>query len=703
MNDDNQAKGRDDAALETSAPHQEGQGGISAPFGIEDVTWPLASSDAHGTDGAQARPAQERPAADGRMGDGRQDGVKPEEGQSAWSQSSDGASGQGTVSGVPSPESQLPEGHSVAGSDLGASPSESRPFEGTSANAPSTEDTSTGASPSESRYDSQSAAQEAGSRQQAPQQDIEYDQDPYGSQRPLDQPQNGSLLPRSSDQQCDWAVRASAQPYGVQQPGGQQPADQSFNYRQQPAAQAYGYQPAMQQQPVAQPYEYRQPMAQPYAYQPQPAPQQYGDVQQAPGQLAGQPQPAPQPAYQQPVQWIPACQPAYQQLVPGQQPGPWQQYPQPAYQQPAFQQQYPQQPVAPGYVPFSPGGRISGKQWRMIYQSRPDWPRLAHWVNVVRKRFSRVGLALAMVMVVWNLLAIAVSVVVDAFAPGAKLPQWATFLAGNGPLYLVAIPLSVLVFRTRPTVRRKPGKMSLRMFLAAMAITFPVSYVGNWIGNILSSMFSNGQAKSSINEMMEAMDPVTLLLTTVIIGPIFEEWLFRRLLIDHIQQYGEVTAIVVSATAFALFHGNLFQFFYVFGFGLIEGYVYVRTGKLRYTIAMHMTYNFCGGFLPEMALSAMGSEASKAISDGSSDAIEKLIVSGHGGELVPILLYAAFNMIMIVVGIVVAIVNRKKIVFYRTPGELPKGMRARTVLGNVGVNIFIVLCALEMILALFVR
>ena len=54
------------------------------------------------------------------------------------------------------------------------------------------------------------------------------------------------------------------------------------------------------------------------------------------------------------------------------------------------------------------------------------------------------------------------------------------------------------------------------------------------------------------------------------------------------RRYGEKTAIVFSALAFALFHMNLFQFFYAFGLGLIFGYVYTRTSRLRYSVLMHM-------------------------------------------------------------------------------------------------------------------
>lgn len=306
-----------------------------------------------------------------------------------------------------------------------------------------------------------------------------------------------------------------------------------------------------------------------------------------------------------------------------------------------------------------------------------------------------------MVVLVWNVLAAILSGVAALFVDPRKMPMWGQLLIGNGPLYAVAIPLSLLIFRKMPKVKRKTSDMGVGMFFALMAISFPVADIGNWIGNILSGVLSHNQAESSINDLIQRLDPISLLLFTVIIGPIFEEWLFRRLLIDHMQQYGEKTAILVSAFAFGLFHGNLFQFFYAFGFGLLLAYAYVRTGKLRYTIAMHMTFNFFGGFLYEMTFLPMSKSTWATVSVDMFGGIQKAFAAGNGREVTPFLMYLVFDLVMFIAGIVVAVVMRKELVFYRAPEELPAGTRLKTVVGNPGAIVFIVLCIVLMIAALF--
>ena len=56
---------------------------------------------------------------------------------------------------------------------------------------------------------------------------------------------------------------------------------------------------------------------------------------------------------------------------------------------------------------------------------------------------------------------------------------------------------------------------------------------------------------------------------------------------------------------------------------------------------------------------------------------------------------------MILVGFVLLIRNFRKAEFYIAPEELPRGVRAKTVYGNVGMVTFIVLTVLLTAISLF--
>lgn len=80
-------------------------------------------------------------------------------------------------------------------------------------------------------------------------------------------------------------------------------------------------------------------------------------------------------------------------------------------------------------------------------------------------------------------------------------------------------------------------------------------------------------------------------------GQTLEELFFRKALISHMKPYGEKTAVILSALMFGLFHGNFSQVFYAFFLGLLFGYVFVKTEKLRYSLMLHMIINFLGSVL----------------------------------------------------------------------------------------------------------
>ena len=127
-------------------------------------------------------------------------------------------------------------------------------------------------------------------------------------------------------------------------------------------------------------------------------------------------------------------------------------------------------------------------------------------------------------------------------------------------------------------------------------------FLGNMIGNILSAGATDGQATNRINDVILGSDWRVNALFIGLLAPVCEEWIFRKEIISRLRRYGEKTAIIFSALAFALFHMNVFQFFYAFGLGLMFGYVYTRTSRLRYSVAMHMLINLNGSVLAPLVI-----------------------------------------------------------------------------------------------------
>lgn len=309
-----------------------------------------------------------------------------------------------------------------------------------------------------------------------------------------------------------------------------------------------------------------------------------------------------------------------------------------------------------------------------------------------KKSFSRLGLALFIVLAVTVVLQAAAGAVVTAASFEADVPSWVLWLANFLPLYAIAIPIGVAVMKKVPAQRAETSSLGARRFLRVLIVCFPIMYIGNLIGTLLSAALSGGQAANPLQTMVGDESWLRFLVIPIL-APIFEEYLFRKQLIDRSVKYGEKNAMVFSALCFGLFHMNLFQFFYAFGLGLVFAYVYIRTRKLRYTVILHILINFLGSVFAPWLM-------------GKADfaAVSQLDPADMAGAVTPwtvaFMLYALLLVGLSVAGIVILLRSRRSLVFERAEEELEKGERFRTVYVNVGFILFLLICLAVIVLNL---
>ena len=363
------------------------------------------------------------------------------------------------------------------------------------------------------------------------------------------------------------------------------------------------------------------------------------------------------------------------------------------------QPQYPQQPQGRPQGP-APQYQPNGPQSQYPMQPMPQYPQppianrnpFFEWLKQSRRDFSRIGASLCLMVVVWYALATVLEGALYAAVGGkGEAPNWVTYVGSGVPLYLIAMPIAVMLMGKSTVIETRKFDMKPGLFFKLLLMCLPMMWAGSVFGSMLSMVLSNGEATDRVADLAMQTN-IWNVVFLVIVGPIFEEWLFRKQLIDHTRKYGEKTAILLSGLAFGLFHMNLFQFFYAFLLGLMFGYVYTRTSKLRYSTAMHMIINFNGGVLAPWVLTRVDldqlEKVSEAAENGNAAAMEQWAsqnVEGLAIMLVYFVLYGA----VILAGFVLLIRNFKRFEFYTAPEELPRGTRAKTVCGNVGMIMFI--------------
>lgn len=165
---------------------------------------------------------------------------------------------------------------------------------------------------------------------------------------------------------------------------------------------------------------------------------------------------------------------------------------------------------------------------------------------------------------------------------------------------IVFYPAGFLVFglmlRQFPTPKiAKAPTPRPEQILSCAAVALGLLYGSSMLTDFL---LANTETVDYANEAVAQEPLLFALLCTVILAPVCEELIFRRLLLDRLLFLGDWSALLLSSLFFGLFHTNLYQFFYAVAVGLVLGYVRIMTGRVGWSIVLHMFINLFCGVLP---------------------------------------------------------------------------------------------------------
>ena len=192
--------------------------------------------------------------------------------------------------------------------------------------------------------------------------------------------------------------------------------------------------------------------------------------------------------------------------------------------------------------------------------------------------------------------------------------------------YILPFPILLFLMKKLDCENIEKESLSIKTFLLYFCISYSLMIIGNLIGLAITALIGNAIQSDVVNPIQNLINSTDMILNLIIISiiaPIFEEIIFRKLLIDRTIKYGARISIILSATLFGLMHGNLNQFFYAFLLGGFFAYVYIKTGKIIYTILMHIILNLIGSVLSLFVV-----ESVNAITQGTYTAFDAGIILG---------------------------------------------------------------------------
>lgn len=323
-----------------------------------------------------------------------------------------------------------------------------------------------------------------------------------------------------------------------------------------------------------------------------------------------------------------------------------------------------------------------------------------------RFAFSVFGFELA-AFASFEILANLFVMLVKNFFPGmldvATFTSVSTHVLNFIAIYAIALPVFCAIAKPLPTVRPAVEKMSIGSFLGGFCVCLVFMQAGSYISNFVITFIqnlSNTTLTNPVQTMIEDSDLWIDLLFLVILAPILEELFFRKLLCSKLLVLGEGYAILISSVIFGLSHGNFFQFAYTALVGAVLAFIYVKTGRLIYTIIYHALLNLLGGIVAPLIIENIDFDKLNEVlgKENPSEAEVLELMS----DTAPLLVYEIAFMVLSIIGLVLIFkaIKKKNIRFDSGILPPPKKGRVANLLCTVGSAALVTVYVLFFVLSI---
>ncbi len=324
------------------------------------------------------------------------------------------------------------------------------------------------------------------------------------------------------------------------------------------------------------------------------------------------------------------------------------------------------------------------------------------WIREAAGGISRVFLALFVFSLVSFALVNAVGLALALFAPSLYLslaedPVFSIALSSVS-MYLIAFPLFWLIVRKMRVHKPERKKLKAGWLVLAFCVAEALTLVGSMVSAALTGLIetvSGITTENSTSELVSRTPMWLIILVVVIIGPIVEELIFRKLMLDRLSVHGETFALIITSVAFGIFHNNIYQLFYATLLGILLGYLYLKSGDIKLPIILHMLMNLFGSVV---ALFVEGKlTVIEELASQYGDALPMTAFPEAFDALCAELTYVLTLYGTAIAGFVILIIafSKKQVRLSRDcPLPLDGSGLAEATLINVGVILFLVLSAL---------
>ncbi|MCM1186537.1 MAG: CPBP family intramembrane metalloprotease [Lachnoclostridium sp.] len=311
-----------------------------------------------------------------------------------------------------------------------------------------------------------------------------------------------------------------------------------------------------------------------------------------------------------------------------------------------------------------------------------------------KKDFSRIGFLYLLAYIIIMAASLVISTIAFRLRPDWYGDMNVIIVLSALPMYLIGMPILALLTRRLPGRTPQKHTMKFGQFILAFIMCVGIMYASNFITVAIAGLVGSlkgSPVDNTVADIAAGADTWVTFGYMVLIAPVFEELIFRKLIVDKTLKYGQGVAIVMSGVMFGLFHGNINQCLYAATMGMFLAFLYAKTGNIKITIGIHMLVNFIGSIISVQVLKLIDYEGLLDIMEEpveqQTTLLMRHIMENFPGYMI-YMLYACIIMGLMVAGVILLIVYRKR--FVMEPGEvaLPKGQRFKTMFLNAGMILY---------------
>lgn len=157
-----------------------------------------------------------------------------------------------------------------------------------------------------------------------------------------------------------------------------------------------------------------------------------------------------------------------------------------------------------------------------------------------------------------------------------------------------------VLFRKRAKSFVKPKKNTAVKGLIWFPACFVINILLSQLVSILTGILGqNGVTVPSSDFSIHQPSVLAIAMQfsyVVIIAPIVEEFIYRGAILTALNPYGKGVAVLFSALAFGLMHGNIPQAASAFGTGLVYAIIAAKCGSILPTVIIHCLNNLIANF-----------------------------------------------------------------------------------------------------------